>query len=170
MAAPWKEIRPEDIKDNVFNLIGENWMLITAGTQSSWNTMTASWGTLGVLWEKQVAICFVRPTRHTFKFINAQEYFTLSFFSEQYRKALDFCGSHSGKDTDKAKATGLIPAELDGKAVTFEQARLVLLCRKLYTQDFDNSRFLDRDIESLYPQKDYHRLFIGEITRSLAVV
>jgi flavin reductase (DIM6/NTAB) family NADH-FMN oxidoreductase RutF len=163
----WKVVKPEEIRDNPFDLVGNGWMLVTAGTVGKWNTMTASWGCLGVLWRKPVAVCFVRPTRHTFAFIDGAEHYSLSFFGEEHRKILDYCGSHSGRDTDKAAATGLVPVDLGGKAVSFEQARLVLLCRKLYSQDFDPKLFLDPAIEALYPAKDYHRIFIGEVERCL---
>ena len=110
MNAFLKEIKPANIKDNPFKLIGGDWMLITAGTKESFNTMTASWGGLGVLWDKEVAFAFVRPTRHTFGFMEKSPVFTLSFFAEQYRPALEFCGAHSGRDVNKIAQTGLTPA------------------------------------------------------------
>ena len=164
----WETIQPEDLQDNVFDLAGKQWMLITAGKQNSFNTMTASWGCFGVLWGKPTAICFVRPTRYTFGFINKAEYYTLSVFSEENRKILDFCGSHSGRDTDKIAQTGLKPVDIKGKAVSFEQARLVFLCKKMYTHDFDPKMFLDPKIDTeMYPTKDYHRVFIGEVEQCL---
>jgi flavin reductase (DIM6/NTAB) family NADH-FMN oxidoreductase RutF len=159
----WKTLKPEDIRDNVFDLAGKDWLLITAGKIDAFNTMTASWGCFGVLWRKPVALCFVRPTRHTFGFINKAERYTLSVLPEEHRNILDFCGSRSGRDTDKVAATGLKPVDIKGEGVSFEQARLVFLCKKLYTQDFDPKLFLDPTIEELYPQKDYHRFFVGEI-------
>lgn len=162
----FKEIDPKAITDNPFTLIGSDWMLITAGTPDRFNTMTASWGGLGVLWKKQVAFCFIRPTRYTYEFIERSEHFTLSFFSRRYRSALNLCGTKSGRDVDKAAETGLTPAFGDG-TVYFTQARLVLECRKLYFQDFSPARFLDSSIEELYPQKDYHRMYVGEIERVL---
>ena len=163
----WQTIQPEDLRDNVFDLVGKQWMLVTAGKIGAFNTMTASWGCLGVLWRKPVAVCFVRPTRHTFGIINKAEYYTLSVLPEENRSILDFCGSHSGRDTDKIAATGLKPVDIQGEGVSFEQARLVLFCRKLYAQDFNPSLFLDPEIENLYPQKDYHRIFVGEIRQCL---
>jgi len=162
----FKETKPELLKDNPFKLIGSDWMLITAGTPESFNTMTASWGGLGILWERKVATCFIRPTRHTFEFAERSPHFTLSFFEEQYRKALNYCGTHSGRDTDKVKESGLTPVK-ENDYVYFEQARLVLACRKLYYQDIGPERFLDPKIESMYPQKDYHRMYIGEIVKCL---
>jgi len=161
------EIKPELLADNPFKLIGKDWMLITAGTPESFNTMTASWGGLGVLWEKKVAFCFIRPTRHTYGFMEKAGEFTLSFFEEQHRKALTFCGSHSGRDTDKIKGAGLTPVK-EGSAVYFEEARLVLVCRKLYFQDISPERFLDPGISEMYPLKDYHRMYAGEIVQCLA--
>ena len=160
------EIKPELLTENPFKLIGKDWMLITAGTPESFNTMTASWGGMGVLWEKQVAFCFIRPTRHTFGFMEKAGEFTLSFFPEQHRKALVYCGSRSGRDTDKIKGTGLVPVK-EKNAVYFEEAKLVLVCRKLYFQDINPGHFLDPAIEEMYPEKDYHRMYAGEIVRCL---
>jgi flavin reductase (DIM6/NTAB) family NADH-FMN oxidoreductase RutF len=114
---------------------------------------------------------FIRPTRHSFDFANAASLFTLSFFDESQRPALAFCGAASGRDTDKAADSGLTPIVFENGpakgAVAFEEAREIIACRKLYTHDFDPSFFLDSGIEMDYPQKDYHRMFIGEITTLL---
>ena len=162
----FRETGPELLADNPFRLIGTDWMLITAGSPDAFNTMTASWGGLGVLWERKVAFCFIRPTRHTYGFIERAGGFTLSFFGEQYRSALQFCGTHSGRDTDKVSGAGLTPVR-DRGAVYFDEARLVLVCRKLYFQDIGPERFLDPSIGKMYPQKDYHRMYVGEIERCL---
>ena len=162
----FKETKPELLTDNPFKLIGSDWMLITAGTPESFNTMTASWGGLGILWERKVAACFIRPTRYTFGFAERSPYFTLSFFEERYRKALTYCGTHSGRNTDKIREAGLTPVK-EGGFVYFEEARLVLACRKIYFQDINPERFLDPKIGEMYPRKDYHRMFIGEIVKCL---
>jgi flavin reductase (DIM6/NTAB) family NADH-FMN oxidoreductase RutF len=186
MASEFIRTDPYKLKDNVFKLIDEEWMLVTAGTlgksecQGSnvevrrsefpgerWNTMTASWGGLGVLWNRPVSFVFVRPTRYTYEFMERHERFTLSFFTKTYRKALVFCGSKSGRDYDKAKETGLEPVSPFKDTVAFRQARLVLVCRKLYTTDIDPKRFLDLKTDIHYPKKDYHRIYVGEITRCL---
>lgn len=160
-------VQPQDLQDNPFKLIGADWMLITAGTQESFNTMTASWGGLGVLWDKDVAFVFVRPTRHTFGFIEKAAVFTLSFFEEKFRPALEFCGTQSGRDVNKVAKAGLNPAFDIADAVYFNEARLVLVCRKIHTQDLDPARFLDPTIAGFYAAKDYHRLYIGELIRCL---
>ncbi len=149
---------------NPFRLIGKDWMLITAGDMNSWNTMTASWGGMGVLWSMNVCFAFVRPVRHTYGFMEKYDTFTLSFFEERYREALQFCGTKSGRDVDKAAETGLVPFSTPGNSVSFEQARMIIECRKIYFQDIDPEMFLDRNIEECYPDKDYHRLYIGKIT------
>lgn len=162
------EVDPRTIADNAFRAIGKEWMLITAGTLDSFNTMTASWGAWGELWNGPVAICFVRPHRYTFGFMEAATHFTLSFFPEALRPALDYCGSHSGRDVDKIAATGLTPVATPLGSVYFSQARLVLECRKLYSQDIDPAGFVDpRFAPAIYPRADYHRMYVGEVARCL---
>lgn len=163
------EIRPEEIADNPFKLIGRDWMLIAAGTPDAFNMMTASWGALGELWGRRVAFCFVRPHRYTFQFMERATHYTLNFFDESYRHVLDFCGNHSGREVNKAQATGLTPVAGTESAVYFAQARLVLECRKLYAQDLAPDCFVDLTIGPRhYPQRDYHRMYVGEIVRCLA--
>lgn len=158
------KIDPRELTDNVIKAIGDNWMLITAGTPDKFNTMTASWGTIGVFWNKPVAVCFIRPTRYTFDFANKSEIFTLNFFTEKERSILSFCGTKSGKTVDKIAATGLIPLHTVNKAVGFEQSRLCLECRKIYYDDLKPENFLLPDTDSkIYPKKDYHRIYFGEI-------
>lgn len=162
-----KQMDPEDIKDNVFKLIGKDWMLITAGTPDGFNTMTASWGGLGVLWEKRVCFSVVRPTRYTYKFLEKNATYTLSFFPDEFREALTICGTKSGRDVDKVRESGLTPA-FEDNAIFFKEARLVFECRKLYFQDITPANFVDSGLEGYYPEKDYHRLYVGEIVRCLA--
>ena len=101
-----RKIDPKTLNQNVFSAIGEQWMLITAGTADRCNTMTASWGGLGVIWGAPAATCYIRPQRYTKEFVDQEEYFTLSFLGEESRKALQLCGSKSGRDTDKIKECG----------------------------------------------------------------
>ena len=159
----FKETTISEINENVFNMIGKRWMLITAGNKENFNMMTASWGGLGVLWNKNVAFCFIRPHRYTYKFAEEQDYFTLSFYDEKYRDALNICGTKSGRDIDKAKETGLVPV-FDDNGVYFEQAQIVLKCKKLYFQDINPTNFLSGEIDLNYSKKDYHRMYVGEIT------
>lgn len=161
----FKEIEPENIKDNVFKLIGSDWMLITAGTLKSYNMMTASWGGFGVLWSKKICFCVIRPHRYTYSFMEKSENFTLSFFEEKYKKILEFCGSNSGRDVNKTKKTELTPISGSSNTVYFTEARLVIECKKIYFQDIDPKHFIASEIQQNYPDRDYHRMYIGEIIK-----
>ena len=166
MDASFTCIKAEDITQNTFKLIGSEWMLITAGPKTKYNTMTASWGGFGVIWMQPVCWCVIRPGRHTIGFVNDNPNFTLSFFDKEYRPALELCGSKSGRDIDKAAATGLTPIECDLPDTTaFAQARMIIECKKNYFQDIDPANFLDPGIEKNYPIKDYHRMFFGAVER-----
>jgi len=157
------EIQPEKLNENVFQLLGKDWMLITAGTIDAYNTMTASWGGMGVLWNRNVCYIVVRPQRHTFSFLEKNDYFTLSFFHEKYRDVLKFCGARSGRDVNKAAETGITPMETGNNAVYFGEARIVIECKIIYYQDINPNNFIDPSIAKNYPQEDYHRMYIGEI-------
>ena len=158
-----KKINIKELKENSVSLFDDRWCLITAGTKDSYNTMTASWGAMGELWNKDVCFCFIRPQRYTYEFTEKNELFTLSFFSEKYRDALTFCGRKSGRDFDKAKETGLTPKEVDG-SMSFEESEIVIVLKKIAYQDIKPEGFLDGDLDSKnYPLKDYHRMYIGEV-------
>lgn len=158
-----KKIDIKSLKENVVSLFDDSWCLITAGNKDSYNTMTASWGAMGELWNNDVCFVFIRPQRYTYEFTEREELFTLSFFDEKYKKVLTFCGRNSGRDYDKAKETGLTAKEIDG-SMTFEQSRLVIVCKKLAVQDIDPKGFIDETIDRVcYPDKDYHRMYIGKI-------
>lgn len=167
----FEKIDPKDLTENVFSLIGDRWMLVTAGTKEDCNTMTASWGGLGVLWNKPTATCYIRPQRHTRAFIEREDYFTLSFFGGEYRKALALCGAKSGREVDKVKECGFTPAEGEGHAPYFEEAELVLVCRKAYCQRMDPACILIPGVdEKHYPEKDHHYIYMGEIVEVLKKV
>ena len=167
MEQRFESIDVRDIEENVFRLIADRWMLVTAGREASYNTMTASWGTMGELWSVKVAFAFVRPQRHTYGFLNDSGRFTLSFFGEEHRDALKYCGSHSGRDVDKAKKTDLTPFAPTADTVSFGEAELILVCRKIYFQDLDPGHFLEDWIDECYPENGYHRMYVGEIEQAL---
>ena len=160
-------VDPKYLDQNVFSLIGDQWMLITAGTAEACNTMTASWGGLGVIWGAPAATCYIRPQRYTKEFVDREEYFTLAFFSEDYRKQLSLCGSKSGREVDKVKECGFTVKTAGCGAPYFEEAELVLVCRKRFAQEMDPSRIPQEIKEKWYPQKDYHTMYIGEIVEVL---
>lgn len=161
------EIQPSALTENFFNTIGKEWMLITAGENEKFNTMTASWGGTGILWNKNVSFSFIRKSRYTLEFVDKSDYFTLSFFGGKMMKELTFCGRNSGRDVDKIKETGLIPI-FEEKAPYFEQAELVLVCKKLYKQTMSPESFIDKTIiDKLYSDNDWHEIFVGEIVKVL---
>ena len=157
------QINPEAWVGNPFEAVGKDWFLLTAGTEDAgFNTMTCSWGQMGVLWNKPSVTCYVRHSRHTFGFLERQELFTLSFFGQEQRKALAFCGSHSGRDCDKIAETGLHPVTVGG-GVSFAEAKMVLVCRKRYAADIDPADLPQEITANFYSDDAMHRLYIGEI-------
>ena len=159
----FKEITAKEIEGNMIKMIADEWMLITAGDKDSFNMMTASWGFLGEIWNKEVAVSFIRPQRYTFEFMEKSGIYTLSFYGSE--KALHkVCGSLSGRDVDKVKETGLTPVFSDN-TVYFEEARLVLVCKKIYTTEITENNMLDKDIMKNYPQNDFHKAYFGEILK-----
>lgn len=161
-----RKIDLNEITCNPMEKIGKEWMLITAGKQGSYNTMTASWGNLGCLWGKPTSLIYVRPQRYTKQFVDREDYYTLTFFPEEYKKALSYLGSHSGRDEDKVAKVGLTPV-FGEKSVWFEEASLVLVCRKLYRAPIQEGCFLDKDVmEKCYPTRDFHDLYVGEIVEA----
>lgn len=161
-----KEISPNNFEKSAFEMIGKDWMLLTAGNENKYNTMTASWGGLGVLWNKNVVFAFVRPQRFTFDFMNDNEYFSCAFFKEDYRNALAYCGKYSGRDIDKAKECNLTPV-FDENAPYFDEADTVIVCKKLYVQQMDESCIIDESVKANYNGDDYHHVFVGEIVKVL---
>lgn len=161
------ELSAEELQGNPFEMIGKDWMLVTAEMEGKVNAMTASWGGMGVMWGKNVAFVVIRPTRYTKEFIDASETFSLAFLDESYRKALGYFGSVSGRDEDKIEKTGLTVMH-EGKTPYFEEAGMVLICRKLYAQEYDPTCFIDGELdEKWYPGKDYHTMYISEIVKVL---
>ena len=157
------KISPEEL-ENAVKLIGKDWMLLTVRDkkQKKVNAMTASWGALGVLWNKNICICFVRPQRHTYSLLEEEQEFSIAFLDEDKRGALTICGRESGRSSDKLAKCGLSVGEIDG--VPFiNESRLFLLCKKLYEDDLKEECFLAKELLSNYASGDYHRFFVCEI-------
>ena len=188
---------PDALSENAFTLIGKDWMLITPGYEEKYITIGTGGQTGvyyvagqsicrfvnrdsktsgircnapasgGVLWNESVAFAFIRPQRYTYEFTENNGLFTLSFFDEEYRSALRFCGANSGRDCDKAEKTGLTPVHEDGLTY-FAEAKLVLVCEKLYAQDLTAESFVDKAIiDKNYPNNDFHRMYVGKIVKCL---
>ena len=160
----FKKISIEEFKENPFTLFKNDYALITAGTIDNHNTMTVGWGTLGVLWRKFIAIAYVKPNRYTYQFTNDSKYFVLAWFddSPKSREILKICGTKSGKDIDKDKECDLTPFEIDG-GIGYEEARLLIVCEKIYQDDFQKDAFLDQTYNEIYQDGLLHRRYIGNI-------
>lgn len=162
-----KKITVKDLTDNFIEAIGKEWMLVTAGTKDSFNTMTASWGGVGFLWNKPVVFVFVRPERYTHEFTETNDCFTLSFLGEENKAIHKVCGSKSGRDIDKVKETGLRPVVSEKGNILFEQSRLSLECRKLYVSELKKENFLDEALTKQWydaTHGNYHTVYVAEIT------
>lgn len=161
----FKEINPKEIDTNLIKAISEEWMLISAGDSNSYNMMTASWGFAGEMWGNDSVIAMIRPQRYTMEFVEKKDYFTLSFYGEN--KAIhNVCGSKSGRDVNKTELTGLTPV-FESDTVYFEEARLVLICKKQYVDLLKEDCFIDKTPLKWYDNKDYHYMIIGKIEKVL---
>ncbi len=150
--------------------IGKNWGILTGTSEEGFNSMTVSWGSIGVLWSKPCVFAFVRPGRYTYKFMESGEYFSLAIMSEELHGKMAVFGSKSGRDTDKYAVSGFTSAEEDGVKYP-EEASLVYICKKIAAGDISPEWFIDRSIDpENYPKKDYHRMYVGEITKVLKKV
>lgn len=156
------------VEMNPFTKIGKEWALVTAGNKSKFNTMTVSWGGVGVLWGKNVTYIFIRQSRYTKELIDSGDFFSLSFFGEEYRSALNYCGANSGRDKDKFAEAGLTPAFRHSIPYP-DEANLVILCRKMAAVPITEDTFIDKDLMSKwYKDNDMHTMYVGEIIDVLA--
>ena len=160
----FKKVSPIELELNPFDRIGNDWMLITAGDESRYNTMTASWGQMGIMWGKPVVNVFIRPQRHTRGFVDDGERFTINLFvPKSMRSELTLLGTKSGRDGDKIAEAGMSIQCFDGVAAV-AQSQVVMVCRKLYQHDIGEEGFVVAEVGAKhYPQKDFHRMYIGEI-------
>ncbi len=175
VASAWDEqyvsIPATEIQGNAIDLIGNQWMLITAGNALSFNTMTAAWGAFGMAWGHPAAFIMVRESRYTYEFLQREQAYTLSFFDEEYRSALRICGIQTGRTDDKVKNAGLTPFATPSGLMTFSEARMVIECKNMYQNRLDTDA-LTADYQSSIIQNTHydtdptrHQLFISEITR-----
>lgn len=165
----YKIIRADQFRKNPFQLIGKDWMLITAGNEEKVNTMTASWGGLGVMYGKNVAYVVIRPQRYTKEFVDKEDTFSLSFFDKEHRKTLNYLGTVSGRDEDKITKSGLTLVRYNDTPY-FDEANHVLICKKLFKQSLNTEGLLEeRLVNTWYRNGDYHTLYIAEITDILRI-
>ncbi len=153
------KIQPHDLFDN-------QWVLLTSGdySEGNFNTMTIGWGAIGTMWSRPFAFVAVRHSRYTYQFMEKYETFTLTAFPEKYHAALSLLGNRSGRDGDKIAESGLKPiASQHVAAPSFAEAEIVIECQKIYWNDLNPVHFIDEDIYRHYPNRDFHRIYYGEI-------
>jgi flavin reductase (DIM6/NTAB) family NADH-FMN oxidoreductase RutF len=159
-------ISAKNFNSDIFKLWKDNWLLLTSGdfSKGHYNCMTVAWGSFGVMWNRHFVQVVVRPTRYTYEFMEKYATFTLSAFSEKYKEDLSYLGSRSGRNEDKLKKTKLTPAASEkADSPCYEEAELVIECRKIYTTEFRPSEFLDPSIIKNYQENDYHKVYFGEV-------
>lgn len=151
----------------VFDMFNNQWALVTAGDASAYNACTLSWGSLGTIWGsagqgRPIVTVYVHPDRYTHSFLTQSEVFTVSFFSAEYKQALAYLGSHSGREENKIAAAGLTPKPI-GNGITYKEATLTFLCKKLYQAPFLRSGMAEEISNSVYQSREPHWIFMGEI-------
>lgn len=159
----YKQIAPDKIPGNIVKMLSEDWMLITAGNKDKFNMMTASWGGLGVLYGKPTFTCYINPTRYTYQLMEKNDTYTLTFYTEAYRDALQYCGTNSGKNTDKVKGSGLSPITTPDGSQAFSEAWLIIECRKLVSQSITPEAISNEKVKDEWAGKQLHKMYIGEI-------
>ena len=151
-----------EFNTEIFSLFDKKWALLTAGSIEKHNTMTISWGGLGTIWNKPVATVYVRKSRYTHEFMDDNEYFTISFYPETFKNRLSILGSVSGRDEDKIKRACITPVKA-GKSVSFKEAEVTLVCKKLFKQELSPENIPEDIVKSMYLDNDFHDMYIGEV-------
>lgn len=157
------KINPFSFSNDLLKKINSNWFLITAGNEDKYNMMTASWGTFGILWNKPVAQIFVRPSRYTHQFIIKNDFFSICFFDSSYSNILSELGSKSGRNFDKMNISALKAKVYENKTIFFEEAKEVLILKKIYNSFLDEKGISNDVKKDFYPQEDFHSFFFGQI-------
>ena len=151
-----------NFETNICDQFNKKWALVSAGDIENHNAMTISWGEMGTLWSIPVITVYVKPCRYTYEYMENNDYFTVSFYDEKYREALNIMGTLSGKNTDKEKQANLTPVEV-GQSISFKEANKTFLCRKIYYQDLDIERIPEDVIKRHYTVEKPHRMYVGEV-------
>ncbi|HPX32796.1 MAG TPA: flavin reductase family protein [Erysipelotrichaceae bacterium] len=147
---------------NPFEKFYQHWALVTAGKKDHFNTMTVAWGSMGTVWSRPIVTIYIKPCRYTYNFLNENDYFTVSFYDEKYKKDMSILGTKSGKDTDKIALTSLTPVEVNG-SMSFEEANCTIVLKKIYYQDMDINQMPSAVVNRYYTEELPHRMYIGEV-------
>jgi flavin reductase (DIM6/NTAB) family NADH-FMN oxidoreductase RutF len=166
----FQPVEATELTDNVFKLVGKDFTVITAGDSVSFNSMTAGWGGMGIMFEKPVTWCFLRASRYTLELMKKETTYTMSYFDDKYKEQVLFFGSKTGRNTDKMKETSLTHVSTPSGNSSYKEARLIIECKlteitTVGPDDFYAQADKDFVIEGYNDAKAYHKLVFGEITK-----
>jgi len=157
----------KDLKNiDPLKLFDESWALVTSGDINNHNSMTISWGELGTLWHRNVVTIFIKPCRYTFKYLQENEYFVVSFFDERYRSSLGVMGKLSGRNVNKDLEAKLTPKKYKNVTI-YQEAKISLICKKIYFNQLDINNIPQEEIDRYYRLEEPHYIFIGEIVEEI---
>lgn len=162
-----KETNIKDFSIKIFEAIGKDAFLLASGTLNHHNCMTVGWASLGFLWRRPVAFVFVRPQRYTYQFMEKYDFFSMNFFNSDYDDVLQLCGNNSGRDINKMQLEKITPVDFLQKVIYYKEAKVSIICKKIYFQDINPKNLLDKSVLSLYPLNDFHRIYYGEVIQIL---
>jgi flavin reductase (DIM6/NTAB) family NADH-FMN oxidoreductase RutF len=163
-----KSINYKNFSIDIFKAIGDDAFILASGTIENHNCMTVAWASLGFLWRRPMAFVYVRPQRYTYLFMEKYDYFSINFFTNDYSDVINLCGTYSGRDINKMKLEKITPIDYFNKVIYYKEAKTVLICKKVYYQDLDPANIIDKSVFKLYPLKDFHRIYYGEIIEILS--
>jgi len=133
------------------------------------NLMTIGWGALGEVWGKPLWVVLVRPSRYTYKCIEAGGGFTVNVPSAALEDACRVCGSQSGRTVDKFVACRLTAERaLAVQAPTVAECPIVYECKVVHSNDVLSDRLAREILNGAYPGGDFHRVYWGEILEARA--
>ena len=160
----WKRIAPSEIPDNAIDLIDNYKGILAMGNKEEHNAMTIGWGTLGVLWSTPIYTVFVSSSRYSYTLMEKYDTFTVTFFNKSHMKDVMYLGHHSGRDGDKISQTNLHLSYTDTGNPIFDEAFLVIECRKIYAAPFDIAK-LPQGMKDFYEKRKIgvHTEYVGEI-------
>lgn len=162
--AGFRQVAADKIPGNIIKLLNDA-TLITSGSGENVNVMAASWGGLGVFWEKPVSFCFLGAQRYSITTMDKGDTYTISFYTEAYKDAIQYCGSTTGRNEDKIKGSGLTPIKTPSGATAFAEAWMIFECKKIIAQPLSQDAIADKtsDAAKKWNGKELHKMYIGEI-------
>lgn len=169
-----KEIEVFDYATEIIKAL-KTGVLITTKADDKVNSMTISWGTLGIEWSKPIFTVFIRENRFTKRQLEKNPEFTINIpYGAFDKKILGICGTKSGYSVDKIKELELTLEKPNSVSVpAIKELPLTLECKIIYKQKQDEQAVTEENKNIFYPQdvdssyhganKDYHTAYYGEI-------